>query len=73
MLEFVKINEFYRSGFILEAFTKSVEGDIIACPSYPEACSHHIRNLSASYNVARRKIMFSCLGDPSAKVCSGNC
>ncbi len=74
MLKFVKINEFYRSDFILETFAKSADGGFIAaCPCYSKARSHHTRNLSVSYDVARRKIMFSCLGGPSAKVCSGSC
>jgi len=68
MLEFVKINEFYRSGFILEAFTKSAEGDIIACPYYSEACPHHTGNLSVSYSVARLKAILSCVGIESERI-----
>ncbi len=29
MLKFVKINEFYRSDFILEAFAKSADGGLL--------------------------------------------
>ena len=62
MLKFVKINEFYRLDFILEAFAKSADGElIVACPCYSEACSHRTGNLSASHNVARLKAILSCV------------
>ena len=69
MLKFVRISEFYRSDFILEAFIKRAdEGLIVACPYYSEACSHHTGNLNASYSVARLKAILSCVGIESERI-----
>ena len=69
MLRFVKINEFYRSDFILEAFAKSADGGlVVACPYYSKACSHHIGNLSASYHVACLKAILSWVGIESERI-----
>ena len=69
MLRFVKINEFYRSDFILEAFAKSADrGFVVACPYYSKACSHHTGNLGASYHVACPKAILSWVGIESERI-----
>ena len=68
MLKFVKINGFYRSDFILEAFAKSAGGLIVACPYYREVCSRHTGNLSALCNVAYLEAILSCVGIESERI-----